>query len=206
MVSHERNRIDGWWNFPERNTIDRDHKQQRRAPRSMSNGKHNTKSKALLGKEWRGKHSLQRNGTRVPKRSLDRAVVVIDRMTNACPGPRYRGTVLILLVAGGRKLSALIRPRPNLTLDQRSRRPMLQRAQAIWAREAVVVAAQDLNLGECGFRCPDCGLRHVIVDDRVLDLICAMTTFEVCPVCCPECGKQHEFTSDDLRFFDAAAA
>src|SRR4029077_21234884 len=81
MVSHERNRIDGWWNFPERNTIDRDHKQQRRAPRSMSNGKHNTKSKALLGKEWRGKHSLQRNGTRVPKRSLDRAVVVIDGMT-----------------------------------------------------------------------------------------------------------------------------
>ena len=47
----------------------------------MSNGKHNTKSKALLGKEWRGKHSLQRNGTRVPKRSLDRAVVVIDGMT-----------------------------------------------------------------------------------------------------------------------------
>ena len=84
MVSHERNRIDGWWNFPERNTIDRDHKQQRRAPRSMSNGKHKTKSKALLGKEWRGKHSLQRNGTRVPKRSLDRAVVVIDRMTVFC--------------------------------------------------------------------------------------------------------------------------
>jgi predicted RNA-binding Zn-ribbon protein involved in translation (DUF1610 family) len=68
------------------------------------------------------------------------------------------------------------------------------------------MAAYNEIVTDCGFRCPNCGLRRVIVDDRLLVLIFATKTSEVFPVCCPECGIQHEFTSEDLRFFEQTEA
>jgi hypothetical protein len=63
------------------------------------------------------------------------------------------------------------------------------------------MAAQDQGVNDCGFRCPNCGLRRVIVDDRLLTLIFEMETPGIFPVCCPECGTQHEFTCEDLKVF-----